>query len=225
MTRQYDSNCHYVKKYQIGVVCYGGAVAGTGLRHRNRIRTQREIAEAALHLFETQGYAETTCEDIANAADVSVRTFFRYFATKPDVLFAGRSDETGPLAAISEVHDRPTDEPLIDVVRHALAHPVTALEAQRELVERQFRVLMATAELQDLRRQSFHRFEEPFAQALARRQGRDDDDIAPRLLAAAATSVLRIAIERWVITGSGPGALQPLVDEGLDHLRHGFGEC
>lgn len=194
-----------------------------GLRERNRLRTREEIAVEALTLFEYQGYDATTCEDIAAAADVSVRTFFRYFETKADVLFVDRSDETGPLAALAELRDRPAEEGPVDVLRHALRHPADVLEARRELVVRQFRVLMATESLQELRLESFHRFEEPFARALAARLGTRPDDLTPRLLAAVAASSLRVSIECWVASGAQPGALRPLLDEALDHVHDGFG--
>jgi AcrR family transcriptional regulator len=59
-----------------------------GLTERNKQRTRRELAEAAARLFIDKGYASTTVQDIVDAADVSPRTFFRYFPCKEDVITA-----------------------------------------------------------------------------------------------------------------------------------------
>jgi len=195
----------------------------TGLRARNRSRTRDDIVEAALGLFEERGYDATTCEDIAAAADVSARTFFRYFDTKVDVVLAGRTEEEGPQAIIAEVLDRPAGEHPVEVLRQALRHPVGVVESQRDLVVRQFRVMMATPSLETLRREQFHRFEDPLAAAIATRLGRQPGDLDARLLAAATAAALRISIERWVASGARRGTLRPLLDEAFDRLEHGFG--
>lgn len=193
-----------------------------GLRERTKARTREEIALAALHLFETHGYDATTTQEIAAEAGVSARTFFRYFDTKADVLFAGRSERTGPRAALTELAQRPQGEAPVESLRHALRHPVEELEKHRELVVRQFDLLMTTPSLGELRRESFHRFEGPFAEVFAARLGVTATDLAPQLLAALAASTLRISIERWVVTGAKAGALLPLLEESLDHVQRGF---
>jgi AcrR family transcriptional regulator len=62
------------------------------LRERRRDQTMREIAEAALRLFDAQGYKQTTVEDVARAAGVSSRTVFRHFATKSELVFGWLPD-------------------------------------------------------------------------------------------------------------------------------------
>lgn len=188
----------------------------TDLRVRNRRRTYEDLAGAALDLFETKGYDGTTNEDIAAAAGTSVRTFYRYFDSKNDVLFVHRSDEAGPGAALAEVRGAAAGEPLPEVLRRALQHPVRALELNRDVVVRQFAVILGTPSLDALRREQFHRFEDPLAEALRERLDADPTSLLHRWLAAACASALRIAIERWIATGAAPGALAALLDEGLE---------
>jgi AcrR family transcriptional regulator len=84
----------------------------TSLRERKRARTRRALIDAAAELFERRGYKQTTIADIAAAADVSTRTFFGYFASKEDLLFAdGDARVRVALAAIENrgPHERPAD--------------------------------------------------------------------------------------------------------------------
>src|SRR6476646_1972874 len=79
------------------------------LRERKKQQTREGLASAAVELFIERGFDATTVEDIAAAADVSPRTFFRYYPTKEDVVV----DLVERLAA------RPADEPLGRALREA----------------------------------------------------------------------------------------------------------
>jgi AcrR family transcriptional regulator len=82
------------------------AAVPTDLRERRRRETRAEIAEAALDLFETQGLAETTAEEIAHRAGVSTRTFFRLCGTKEQAIFAGDDRFHQPLLdAVATIAD------------------------------------------------------------------------------------------------------------------------
>ena len=89
------------------------------LRERNKVRRREQITEAALRLFAERGFEGVTIDEIADAADVSRRTFFRYFARKEDVILAWKQQMADELrAALAE---RPEQEQPLDVVHRALA--------------------------------------------------------------------------------------------------------
>lgn len=95
-------------------------------------QTRAEVTAAAAGLFIERGYEHTTVEDIATAAGVSVRTFFRYFAAKAEVVDDLLDDQIRLFAATLDA--RPAGEPLLDALRTAGRHSLAAA-AQRGLVE------------------------------------------------------------------------------------------
>ena len=88
----------------------------SGLRARKKAATRRALQEHALRLFLADGYDATTVDAIAQAANVSPMTFYRYFPTKEDVVLA---DDYDPMLG-SLIAARPADEPAIESLRHAL---------------------------------------------------------------------------------------------------------
>src|SRR4029450_9819496 len=87
------------------------------LRERKKARTRRALVEAALRLFAGRGFEATTVADIADAADVSPRTFFSYFPAKEDVLFADAKDRIDRLQ--DALAKRAPDESFLDALRRA----------------------------------------------------------------------------------------------------------
>ncbi|WP_395108554.1 TetR/AcrR family transcriptional regulator [Actinomadura sp. SCN-SB] len=97
----------------------------TGLRARKKRRTRAALATAALKLFAERGYEETTIADIAAAADVSPRTFFGYFPSKEDVVFAEIDDRLEEVA--ERLSRRVPGEAPLETMRRGIVGIIEAL--------------------------------------------------------------------------------------------------
>ena len=91
---------------------------GSSLRERKRDRTRKALIDAAIDLFERNGYDGTTVADIAEAAEIGTRTFFSYFASKEELLFP-ESDARVAAAVTAIANRQPGDRPA-DVLLRAL---------------------------------------------------------------------------------------------------------
>jgi AcrR family transcriptional regulator len=98
-------------------------VNAPGRREENKQRTRSALEEAAARLFETQGFEATTVRDIAVAAGVGERTFFRYFPSKEDLVLQQARDLIPGL--LRKVRERPTEEPLLTALREAMVDWLT----------------------------------------------------------------------------------------------------
>src|SRR5258707_15804949 len=85
--------------------------AAPGLRARKRQQTRERLTRAAMALFLERGFEATTLDDIAAAADISRRSFFHYFASKEDVVFAWQEELSAALVAAVAV--RPAGESML----------------------------------------------------------------------------------------------------------------
>jgi AcrR family transcriptional regulator len=101
--------------------------APTSLRERKKIAARAEIFACAIRLFRAQGYEETTVEQIVAEANFSKATFFRYFASKEDVLFGGADERLVDLrSTLALLHGTP--EPW-RAIREAIIEQVTTMFA------------------------------------------------------------------------------------------------
>ena len=112
----------------------GSGSTRSTLRERKRDRTRRALVDAAIDLFERNGYDGTTVADIAAAADIGTRTFFSYFASKEELLFP--ESDTRVAAAVAAIADRqPGDRPA-DVLLRALRDVGAADGEPDDMVDR-----------------------------------------------------------------------------------------
>ena len=165
------------------------------LRERNRARTRAEIAQASLELFEANGFDDTTVEQIAAAAQISSATFFRYYPSKEDVLFADQD------AAAADLRSRIAARSDLARTVGALAEPVReyadALMAEDAPMQRLTRLVMTTPSLAPRSLRMRLRWEREVALQLAHEAGREAPALADTTVAAAAVSCLTSALRHW----------------------------
>ncbi|MGC9540768.1 TetR/AcrR family transcriptional regulator [Streptomyces sp. UG1] len=176
------------------------AEAKPGLRERKKMRTRYAIISTAVSLFVERGYDETTVAEIAEAAEVAPRTFFRYFATKDDVALAliTEADE----AIFPALEARPADEPPVtafaNAVRTVVEQLMQADDGTGELWTRIQRLLEKSPPLLAAHLQRGLSIEDRLARKLAEREGVDPDtDLRPFLAVGAVGTALRAAHRRW----------------------------
>ena len=187
----------------------------TGVRPRRRARTRDDIEAAAIDLFVENGYDATTIEEIAEAALISPRTFFRYFASKEDVLFARGRDEM-TLAARS-LAERPADEPLMDSLRALLRMFAELHSADRERQLCRIGLVTTTPHLAAAFLEMLHGMELVLREFVAARLGLEPGDRRPRLVAAAFGAAFRVAAETWE-EGDGAQEMPVLMRENVETL-------
>jgi AcrR family transcriptional regulator len=166
--------------------CYD--LATMGLRERKKEHTRLTIEDAAFRLFAERGFAATTVADIAEAAVISPRTFFAYFPSKEDVVFANFDDLVASLAA--RLEERGPKETTFDALRAWIGEVMepAAIDVEREAVRRQ--LLCDNEGLVAHERHLLGRFERLIAASVATDLGDDPEDLRPRLVAAAALAAL-----------------------------------
>lgn len=192
--------------------------AAQGLRERKKARTREAIIEAALDLFERKGYDATTVEDIAAAAEVSPRTFFRYFESKLDLIMARSGEKHAGLGLL--LADRPAGEGLVEAVREAMRAELAA-QLDDPLVRREFQVMLTTPSLRNLAREHFYEEEAEMVPAVADRLGRPHDDLVAHVAAGVVASALWVAVDRWIAEGAVLARLDPMIDAAFAVLTDG----
>jgi AcrR family transcriptional regulator len=156
----------------------------TSLRERKKARTRAELQSHALRLFAERGYEATTVEDIAGAAEVARSTFFRYFATKEDVVLF---DDVDPLfeAALATV---PPGTPLLVALIEAMRATFAGLDDQKRADEElRMRLVRTVPEIGAAFRARGALDVEQIARLVASALGRTPEDIEVVTLAGAVT--------------------------------------
>lgn len=188
------------------------------LRERKKALTRSSIQEAGLWLFVERGYDATTIDHICDAAIISRRTLFRYFASKEDVVLSTTRDE---LARAGErLRHRPADESLQASLFALVDESASFLEGDRDRQIVRTRLLTNTPALAGSYLKVLTEFELLLRGFLAERSGEPADSSPIRLIAAVAVTAFRVATESWV-DNDGAISLGTLAHDNLDHLLTG----
>ncbi|MFD7661632.1 TetR family transcriptional regulator [Streptomyces sp. NPDC059788] len=173
-----------------------------GLRERKKQRTRDALIRAALELFTAHGYDETTIDEIAEAVDVSQRTFFRYFASKEEVVFAVH--EMVEARYVEELERRPAAEAPLEALHNAVMTSWNDIGGAiqsvipLELHMRTYQMIESTPALVAAHLRRYAELEEQIARLVARREGLDVTvDPRPRVVVAMFSGAMRVAGKVW----------------------------
>lgn len=184
------------------------------LRARRRQWMQDDLARVAVSLFLDRGFDSVSVDEIATAAGISERTFFRYFATKEAVLRRYRQSLASRLLRFFAA--RPNDEPALQALRNAYVESAEIAPAERPRIHALERLLATTSDV--WAKDVGETISDPaVAKELARRMGLDADDLRPNVLAAATSAAAAAAWAHW---SRSSGKIDPslLVASAIDLL-------
>lgn len=191
--------------------------AALGLRERKKAKTRAAIQRHALRLFREQGYTATTVEQIADAAEISPSTFFRYFPTKEDVVLYDAFD---PIL-FAEFEAQPEELSPIEAIRNAIRAVFSGLSPE-EIAEQRERGML-TLSAPEVRMRMLDEVltaSQALAELVAKRVGRRADDVAVRTFVGAVIGAVMGAV---LASGSDPKVdYLALMDSSLAYLEAGL---
>lgn len=195
--------------------------AAPGLRERKKEKTREALARAALRLFAKRGFDHVTVEDIATACDVSPRTFFRYFESKEDALFS--ESDAHKQRLLASLAEQPSDLSPLDALHGAMVELAAAYVDEREALGQRHRIVRDTASLRTRAAERQQRWETDLVEQLRELPAASKwRDLDLRLMVAATTAALRVAVEEWIDHDEARD-LTRIFDDVFQRLRDGLG--
>lgn len=197
-----------------------------GRRERKKQRTREALIDAAFALFAEKGVDATTVEEIADAVDVSSRTFFRYFASKEDVALTFQDEQQD--AVLRGLAGRPADEPVVTALRRTIVGITQACE-RGELgfdPSRFACMLQMTADSSAMMARSLEhaqRKQVKMTAAVAERMGVDPaEDLRPHIVASTLMGAFQAASDLMERSGHGNILMSEAVDQAFALLEEGI---
>jgi len=189
----------------------------TGRRERKKLATRHALSSAALQLAIERGLENVTIEDITARADVALRTFSNYFASKHEAICAIGADRAERIG--ESLLGRPAGEPLWEALSNAvLQHYEGTDQAFSQETMAAIGRIVSSPGVQGEYLKVNAQMQDALAAAIAERTGADQEtDMYPQILAGAVTAASQVAIRRWY--GANPREpLRPLIERALRQL-------
>ncbi|WP_228001216.1 mycofactocin system transcriptional regulator [Nocardia australiensis] len=188
-------------------------------RGRPRGTDKRQLELIAMRLFTEQGFDETTVEQIAAAAGISGRTFFRYFPTKAEVLWSQFDEEVTALhAAFATV---PDDVAMMTAVRRVVVNANRYRAEDVPELRTRMHLIGAVPALAATAGPHYDAWERAVSAFAARRLGQPEDALIPLAVGRTTLAAARAAFDAWLARADAD--LTVYLDEALVGLARGFG--
>ncbi|SFQ62678.1 transcriptional regulator, TetR family [Amycolatopsis rubida] len=208
--------------------CYRSGMTETprtrvGATPAGRRQLRRALATAAVDLFAANGYEATTIDDIAAAAGVGRRTFFRYFDSKDDVLFANHDEIVAEMEQVFETAD-PARDP-IEVATAAVSLVLESYAAELDVSLKRFTLTRTVPSLRDKEVATVDRYQRVLARYLQDRFAAAGDEAATLRAAVAAAAIAAAnnhVLRRWLRSG-GRDDIEAAATEAFALVADAFG--
>ncbi len=187
---------------------------------RRRSTSHDELERVAFALFGRDGFDATTVDDIARAAGIGRRTFFRYFDSKNDVVWGDFDAHLGRMRA--RLRARPTDEPLTEAIRTAVVEFNRVEPEERPRHRARLELILRVPALQAHSTLRYADWRAVVADFAAERLGAPVTSLWPQTLAHATLGIALAAYEQWLSTDDATTDLTTLLDHALTALTTGF---
>lgn len=191
-------------------------------RDRRRTKLAAQIERIALSLFVKRGISAVTVDEIADAADISRRTFFRYFASKEDLLLGDRQRYDDSLAR-TLAKEQPSPS-AVRTLRDILVEMSREVEAEADVARLRLELFRKYPEEMNGAFEQQRAWNSTFTEMVAERMGLDHShDMRPALIVGVMMSAGNVALHNWFVRGAKQ-PLHELVEAALDQTIAGLGE-
>ncbi|KRD04811.1 MULTISPECIES: TetR family transcriptional regulator [Streptomyces] len=192
-----------------------------------RLKMRRELAAAAMELFSTKGYEATTVDEIAAAAGVARRTFFRHFRSKEEAIFPDHDDTL--IRAEAVLNAAPAHEHPLDTVCRGIKEVMRMYAARPEISVARYQLTREVPTLREAEIASVARYERLFTRYLlghfdehAHDDDANDDPLLAEVAASAVVTAHNHVLRRWLRAG-GQGDVESQLDHAFAIVRKTFG--